>query len=79
MGREAHNGHEKLTLPELVLRLHGDFRKSLEPGRVTPLQASALLFLRPHAGAKVMDIATALTVRLTTLSGVMKISCASAG
>ena len=28
-----HNGHEKLTLLELVLQLHGEFRRSLEPPR----------------------------------------------
>lgn len=28
-----HNGHEKLTLLELVLQLHGEFRRSLEPIR----------------------------------------------
>jgi hypothetical protein len=39
----THNGHEELTLLELVLRLHGEFRKSLEPIRVTPLQAGVLL------------------------------------
>jgi hypothetical protein len=33
----THNGHEELTLLEMVLQLHGEFRKSLEPIRVTPL------------------------------------------
>ena len=32
-----HNDHEELVLLELVLPLHGEFRKSLEPIRVTPL------------------------------------------
>jgi len=31
-----HSGHEKQTLLELVLQLHGEFRRSLEPIRVTP-------------------------------------------
>ena len=31
-----YNGHEEPTLLELVLQLHGEFRKSLEPVRVTP-------------------------------------------
>ena len=67
-----HKGDEKLTLLELVLRVHGEFRRSLEPIRVTPLQAGVLLFLRRHAGAKVTDAAAALGVRLPTLSEVVK-------
>ncbi len=67
-----HNGHEKLTLLELVLQLHGEFRRRLEPIRVTPLQAGTLLFLRRHAEANVTDAATALRVRLPTLSEVVK-------
>jgi DNA-binding MarR family transcriptional regulator len=67
-----HNGHEQLTLLELVLQLHGDFRRSLEPIRVTPLQAGVILFLRRHAEARVTDAATALRVRLPTLSAVVK-------
>lgn len=46
-----HNGHEELTLLELVLRLEGEFRRSLEPINVTPLQAGLLLFLRRHVDA----------------------------
>jgi len=30
---------DALTLLELVLQLHGDFRRNLEPLRVPPLQA----------------------------------------
>jgi hypothetical protein len=67
-----HNGHEKLTLLELVLRLEGEFRRSLEPIRVTPLQAGVILFLRRHADAKLTDAAAALCVRLPTLSEVVK-------
>src|SRR5207249_11914686 len=67
-----HNGHEELTLLELVLQLHGDFRRSLEPIRVTPLQAGVILFLRRHADAKLTDAADALGVRLPTLSEVVK-------
>lgn len=66
------NGEENRTLLELVLQLHGDFRRSLEPIRVTPLQAGVLLFLRRHAEANVTDTATALRVRLPTLSEVVK-------
>ena len=58
----AHNGHEELTLLELVLQLHGEFRRSLEPTCVTPLQAGVLLFLRRHADAKLTDAAAALRV-----------------
>ena len=67
-----HNGHEELTLLELVLQLHGEFRRSLEPIRVTPLQAGVILFLCRHADAKVTDAAAALGVRLPTLSEVVK-------
>jgi DNA-binding MarR family transcriptional regulator len=67
-----HNGHEKLTLLELVLQLHGDFRRSLEPIRVTPLQAGVLLYLQRHIDASVTDAATALRLRLPTLSEVVK-------
>ena len=63
-----HNGHEEPTHLELVLQLHGEFRKCLEPIRVTPLQAGVLLFLRRHAEARVTDAATALGVRMPTLS-----------
>jgi hypothetical protein len=52
-----HNVHTELTLLELVLQLHGEFRRSLEPIRVTPLQAGVILFLRRHADAKLTDAA----------------------
>lgn len=68
----THNGHEELTLLELVLQLHGEFRRILEPIRVTPLQAGVLLFLRRQAEARVTDAAAALGVRLPTLSVVVK-------
>jgi DNA-binding MarR family transcriptional regulator len=66
-----YNGHEELTLLELGLQLHGEFRRRLEPIRVTPCQAGVLLFLRRHAEAKVMDAAAALRVRQPTLSEVV--------
>lgn len=72
MQEVKHNGHEELTLLELVLQLHGEFRRSLEPIRVTPLQAGVLLFLRRHAETNVTDAATALRVRLPTLSEVVR-------
>jgi DNA-binding MarR family transcriptional regulator len=60
------------TLLELVLQLHGDFRRSLEPIRVTPLQAGVIFIFRRHAEARVTDTAAALGIRLPTLSGVVK-------
>ncbi|HEV8325843.1 MAG TPA: MarR family transcriptional regulator [Nitrospiraceae bacterium] len=66
-----HNGDEELTLLELVLQLHGEFRRSLEPIRVTPLQAGVLLYLHRHRDAKLMDAAAALRVRQPTLSEVV--------
>jgi hypothetical protein len=38
-----YNGHVEMTRLELVLQLHGKFRRSLEPIRVTPLQAGVIL------------------------------------
>jgi DNA-binding MarR family transcriptional regulator len=67
----THNGHEALTLLELVLQLHSEFRSSLEPIRVTPLQAGVILYLCRHAEARVTDAAAALGVRLPTLSAVV--------
>jgi DNA-binding MarR family transcriptional regulator len=67
-----HNGDEELTLLELVLQLHGEFRRSLELIRVTPLQAGVIIFLRRHAEAKVTDAAAALGVRPPTMSTVVK-------
>ncbi|MBY0247564.1 MAG: MarR family transcriptional regulator [Nitrospiraceae bacterium] len=67
-----HSGHEKLTLLELVLQLEGEFRRSLEPIRVTPLQAGVLLYLQRHMDARVTDAAAALRLRLPTLSAVVK-------
>ena len=66
-----HNGHEELTLLELVLQLHCEFRRSLEPIRVTPLQAGVILFLRRHTDAKLTDAAASLGVRMPTLSVVV--------
>lgn len=53
-----HNDHEVLTLLELVLPLPGEFRKSLEPSRVTTLRAGVILFLCRHADAKLTDTST---------------------
>ena len=71
MGRPVFNADEELTLLERVLQLHGDFRRSLDPIRVTPFQAGVLLFLRRYLDARVTDVATALRVRTPTLSEVV--------
>ena len=68
----THQSHEGRTLLELVLQLHGDFRRTLEPIRVTPLQAGVLLFLRRHAEARLTEAAASLRVREPTLSEVVK-------
>jgi len=71
MGGTTRKGQKGPTLLELVLQLEGDIRRRLEPIRVTPLQAGVLLFLCRHTEARVTDIAAALGVRLSTLSGVV--------
>jgi DNA-binding MarR family transcriptional regulator len=68
----THNGHEELTLRDLLLHLEGDIRPRLAPLRVTPSQAGVLLFLRRHAEAKVTDAAMALGVRLPTMMEMVK-------
>ena len=55
-----------------MLRLEGEFRRTLEPIRVTPLQAGVLLYLSRHPDAGVTDAAASLGVRLPTLSEVVK-------
>jgi DNA-binding MarR family transcriptional regulator len=72
MRRVKHKNDEEPTLLELVLQLHGEFRRSLEPIRVTPLQAGLLLFLSRHANSPLTDAAASLAVRLPTLSAVVK-------
>ena len=70
--RAVKSGYDDLTTLEWVLQLHGQFRRSLEPLRVTPLQAGVLLFLRRHPEAKVTDAADALVLRVPTVSDVVK-------
>jgi DNA-binding MarR family transcriptional regulator len=72
MGQAGHKGSEALTLLEVVLQLHGGFRRSLESIHVTPLQAGVLLFLGRHAEANMTNAATALRVTPPTLSDVVK-------
>ena len=72
MSKLVNHSTEKPTLLELVLRVQGEFRRSLEPIRVTPLQAGMLLYLQRHRDAKLTDAATALCLKLPTLSDVVK-------
>ena len=72
MRSDHHKDREELTLLEVVLQLHGEFRRSLVRIRVTPLQAGVILFLRRHTDAKLTDAAASLGVRLPTLSEVVK-------
>lgn len=66
--RKHNDSSEKLTLLERVLRVQGEFRRHLEPIRVTPLQAGVILFLCRHVEANMADTATALGVKPPTLS-----------
>lgn len=70
--REDHSPPGTRTLLEQVLWQHGQYRRSLEPLGVTPLQAGVLLFLHRHAESNLTDTAAALSVRQPTLSEVIK-------
>ena len=59
------------TLLEVVLRMHGEFRRRLEPIGVTPLQAGVMLYLQRHPDAKMKDTAAALDVKPPTLTAVI--------
>ena len=72
MSKLVHDSTKEPTLLELVLRVQGEFRRGLEPIRVTPLQAGMLLYLQRHTDAKLTDAAAALCLRLPTLSDVVK-------
>jgi DNA-binding MarR family transcriptional regulator len=65
-------GAEVATLLEVVLLVYGELRSTLDPIRVTPLQAGVLLFLSRHAETNLMDAAATLHVRPPTLSEVVK-------
>ena len=71
MSKLVNDSTEKPTLLEQVLQVHGEFRRSLEPLRVTPLQAGVMLYLQQHMDANMTDTATALGVRVPTLSVVV--------
>ncbi len=58
---------EELTLLESILRLQGEFRRSLEPLHVTPLQAGVILFLCRHEDGRVKDLATAFCLKMPTV------------
>jgi DNA-binding MarR family transcriptional regulator len=64
--------HDKPTLLEVVLRLHGEFRRRLEPLRVTVLQAGVILYLTRHTNAKLTETAAALRIRPPTLTEVIR-------
>lgn len=66
-------GQDDPTLLEVVLRLHGDFRRCLTPIHITPLQAGVMLYLYRHPDAKVMEVAASLNVRSPTIVEVLKI------
>ena len=66
------NGPKVSTLLEVVLQLNGELRKTLEPIRVTPLQAGVLLVLSRHAATNLTDAAATLRVSSPTMSEVVK-------
>jgi len=56
----------------LILQLHGDYRRSLQPIGVTPLQAGVLCYLHRHTDAGSSAVANALCVKLPTLTEVVQ-------
>ena len=66
-----HEGQDKPTLLEVVLRVHGDFRSQLASIGVTPLQAGVMLYLQRHPDAKMKDTAAALSIQPPTLTAVI--------
>jgi DNA-binding MarR family transcriptional regulator len=64
-------GAEESTLLEVVLQVHSELRKTLDPLRVTPLQAGVLLVLSRHSETNLGDAAARLRVRSATLSEVV--------
>lgn len=73
MHGDEHNSHEELTLLESALRLQGEFRRSLEPLHVTPLQAAMILFLHRHENGRVSDLAIAFCLKLPTVVQVVNV------
>src|SRR5687768_17900291 len=72
MSKPFYKATNGLTPSEQVLWLHGQYRRSLEPLGVTPLQAGVLLYLRLHIETNMTNTAAALSVRLPTLSQVVE-------
>ena len=66
-----HKDQDERTLLEVVLRVHGNFRRQLAPLGVTPLQAGVMLYLQRHLDAKMKDTAAALGVQPPTLTAVI--------
>jgi DNA-binding MarR family transcriptional regulator len=60
-----------VTPLELVLRLHGEFRRRLAPLGVTPLQAGVMLYLHRQGEAKLKEAAAAVTVQPPTVTDVI--------
>jgi DNA-binding MarR family transcriptional regulator len=71
MSGVKHESQDKPSLLEVVLRMHGDYRRRLEPIGVTPLQAGVMLYLHRHPDAKLKDTAAALDVKPPTLTAVI--------
>src|SRR4051794_13125724 len=64
--------HDKPTLLEVVLRLHGEFRRRLAPLRVTVLQAGVILYLTRHTDPKLTEAAAALRISPPTMTEVIR-------
>ena len=71
MQKSLRHEMEEPTQLEMVLWLHGQFRRCLEPIGVTPLQAGVLLYLCCHTDANMTNTAVALCLRLPTVSEVI--------
>ena len=67
-----HKGQDEPTLLEVVLRVHGDFRRRLAPIGVTPLRAGVILYLLRHSDAKLTEAAAALRIQPPTLVEVVR-------
>lgn len=74
MPKTNHKGQKKTgpALLELVLRLQGDFRRLLQPIRVTPLQAGVLSYIHRHTDVRVGAVADALRVQPPTIVDVVQ-------
>lgn len=67
MASAKHKAQDDLTLLEVALQLHGEFRRRLDPIRVTPLQAGVILYLERHVDANMTNVAAALRIQPPTL------------